>query len=1066
MAYLVLHRDAHHSRQHLAFLFWPNVPEAQARNSLRQTVHHLRSALPHADHFLQVDASTLQWRAQAPLNLDVSEFTHAVATGDAAEGSGDRTLVLSASEHAVALYRGDLLPSCYDDWIEAEREQLRQQYQRVLQRLIHMLEEQRSYAAAIDHAERLLQYDPLREASHRCLMRLHALNDDRASGLRVYHTCVTTLQRELAVAPSRSTRNIYERLLRVDPLASQPTAPSPAFVAAVPLIGRHEAWEQVRAAGRRLAGGAPHCVTVCGEAGIGKSRLADELLRWADHQGMATARTRAYAAEGHLAYAPVAEWLRTASLRPALLGLAPVWLGEVARLLPELLTERPDLPRPERLTEHWQRQRFFQALARAVLAGTQPLVLLIDDLQWCDQETLEWLHYLLRFDLQARLLLVATARMEDVGAGHPLATLLADLRSSGQLTEIALGALGSVETAQLAAAVAGRELDQAEASRLFRETEGNPLFVVEIVRAGLLSADRRSPKQGRHSTPATRSPTPSGSWLPPRVHGVITARLAQLSAPARELVSLAATVGRAFTLDVLARASDGDEDSLVRGLDELWHRRIVREHGTNTYDFSHDKIREVAYAEVSAVHRPLLHRRVAQALEAVYGANLDSVSAQVAAHYEYAGMADRAIVAYHRAAEVSQRLYADDEAIRLLTAGLALLQSLPPAQERDARELALRMALGVSLVTTRGYWSAEVMAVYRRSLLLCQRLGQPPSPPALRALAIASVARGELQQAHDLGEQLLSLVECDQDSMLLVEAHYVLGVTLFWAAAFARSSAHLEQALAHYVPALVHTHIALYTQDPRVICLIRLAVDLWFLGYADQSRQTRQESLTLAKELAHPFSLAYVLFWDAVLHHQRRDVHATRAQAEAAIALSQEHRLGIWQAMGTVLRGWAVAEQGSREAGVDLMLEGMAAHQAAGATYMRPYFLSLVAGQCGHLGKIEQGLALLSEALAAVDSTGERWYEADLYRQKGELLLLGGDDDDAAESAFLHAVAVARSQGAKTSELRAAASLARLWRRRDMRAEAHRMLAEIYSWFAEGYDAPHVADAGSLLEQP
>ncbi|MFQ5344202.1 MAG: AAA family ATPase, partial [Anaerolineae bacterium] len=572
------------------------------------------------------------------------------------------------------------------------------------------------YPTAIRYAQRLLRHDPLHEATYRQLMRLRALSGDRAGALRAYHTCATTLQRELAVEPSPATREMYERLLNVETHSEAGARPPAALVASPPLVGRHREWQQLQRAWRRAVRGHAQLVLVAGEAGIGKSRLAEDLIDWAERQGITTASTRSYAAEGALAYAPVAAWLRTDTLHAALPALEDVWLTEVARVLPELLSERPDVSPPGPLTESWQRRRLFEALARAILARGQPLLLVIHGLQWCDQETLEWLHYLLRFDPRARLLIVGTFRLGATGPDHALTSLRLALRRSRQFTEMELSPLDEAETATLAGHVAGRELPPALATRIYEETEGNPLFVVETVRAAAgdqildigyweVSADAQPSDSAQDGSPISNI-----QYLPSRVQAVIHERLAQLSPPARELASLAATIGREFTFDVLARASDGDEDALVQGLDELWQRRIVREQGEDGYDFSHDKIREVAYAGVSTARRRLLHRRVAQALESVHTHDVDAVSGQVAAHYERAGLPAQAIPYYQRAAEAAVRVCANNEAADHLTRGLTLLEALPQTAKRVEQELALQLALGNALSFTRGLASPELGA--------------------------------------------------------------------------------------------------------------------------------------------------------------------------------------------------------------------------------------------------------------------------------------------------------------------------------------------------------------------
>jgi predicted ATPase len=303
--------------------------------------------------------------------------------------------------------------------------------------------------------------------------------------------------------------------------------------------------------------------------------------------------------------------------------------------MPELGTERLDLPNPEAVTEPWQRQRLFEALARAVLQDNEPRLLLLDDLQWCDQDTLEWLHYLLHFHPEAKLLILGGVRPEEVGKAHPLTSLLLNLRLREQVTEIELGPLDTRDTAALAEQVAGRTLDTDHIARLYRYTEGNPLFVIETIRTGLNGDEAR-----RSLLPVTADHAGKSSTftkLPPKIQAVIQDRLARLSPPARKLVCLAAIVGCAFDYDVLAQASDSDEESLVQALDELWRRRIIRELGQDAFDFSHNLIREVAYAEISPARRRLLHRRVAAALEQSYATDLDTVNGQIAVHFEKAG---------------------------------------------------------------------------------------------------------------------------------------------------------------------------------------------------------------------------------------------------------------------------------------------------------------------------------------------------------------------------------------------------------------------------------------------
>jgi len=625
LAYLLLHRDTPQPRQRLAFLLWPDSTESQALTNLRQVLFNLRHALPEADLFIDVQRRTLQWRAQAPLWLDVAIFEQAVAEG--------------RLDDAVDVYGGDLLEGSYDDWLLDERERLAQLHLDALERLAVRLHGDGRWAEAIRYAERLLRHDPLREETHRLLMRLYSGSGDGGRALRVFHVCAATLQRELGIEPSAATRAVYEGLLAVEPADDAARAPG-SLPAGAPLVGRSVERAQLTALWRDASRGRAQLVLVSGESGIGKSRLVDELRSWCGHRGAVTVEARAYAAEGTMAYGLVAGWLRAPGVLARVDRLAPADLTELARLMPDLLGRMPELPRPEPLPESEQRQRLFGAMARAIVRAGMPMLLVADDVQWCDAQSLQFVHYLLRAESQAPLLVAATVRREEIDAHHPVSEMIGSLQAAERITEIGLERLSRAETAILGERIRGRSLTDAEADGLYDESEGNPMFVVEALRL----ADE-----------------PSVAGSSPKVRGVIAARLAQLSPAAAELAGVAATIGREFTADVLADASGAEDAALVNGLDELWRRGLVRAHGPDAYDFSHGKIREAAYRALSPAQARNHHLHVARALERGRAA-ADAVSAQIAAHYEMAGASAEAVAWHRRAAGAAQRLHANADA--------------------------------------------------------------------------------------------------------------------------------------------------------------------------------------------------------------------------------------------------------------------------------------------------------------------------------------------------------------------------------------------------------------------
>jgi len=1065
LAYLVLHRDIPQQRQRLAFLFWPDTTEAQARNNLRQLLHQLRQAFPAVEHFLSADMHMLHWHPVTPFHLDVAEFEQALILADAAARHNDQHALQAALEQVDNLYRGELLPGCYDEWILPERERLRQRHLQALEHLLRLLEGQGDTVTAIRSARRLLGLDPLSEELYRRLMRLFALNNDRASALHVYHTCVTTLQREMGVDPDPATREAYEQLMRQETQATpsiHPIVQQSMPAATATLIGRAREWERLHAAWQRAVAEGPHFVLVTGEAGVGKSRLAEEFLQWASQQGAVTARTRSYAAEGQLALAPVTEWLRSEGLRAPLRQLDAVWLTELVRLLPELVAERPALPHYEPVTEYGQRQRFFEALAHAVLATPQSLVLVLDDVQWCDQETLAWLHFLLRFDPTARLLVIGCVREEELLSQHPLRTFLLHLRSTVPMTEIPLEPLDAAETAKLASSVANRKMEIDEGLLLYHETGGNPLFVVEMVRADLGRVSVGPPEPDR---PHRQSPRDDARTLPPRVHAVLVGRLQQLSVSARAFAELAAIIGREFTLDLLIAVGNAGSDDAVRALDELWHKRIVREHGADSYDFTHDKLREVAYAEISAPQRRMLHRRVAQSLESMYADDLDAVSGQIASHYERAGMIERALPYYQRAAAVAQRVYANEDAISLLLRSLELLELMPAGSKRDRQELGLQLALAPLYRVTKGWPAPELERVLDRALALCDTVGNDVQrAEALYGLQSVYVVQARLERVQMVSDELHALYQRSVGAappfadMMLTGARLHLG-------RIAEANAQFAEIIAAHDPDQI-LHVQ-ESQGSNYAAHARAwqAHALWCLGYPQQAMEKGLDAVKMVQELDQPFNQALASAYLALLLQLCADETVAREHAEQALTRANKYEAPYYRVWSAILVSYALALSQPDEERIGQLAGSITAFKASGARLRLPYYLALLAQAYGQAGRAEEGLATIDEALAFARTHNERWWDAELQRLRGELLLMHGADASDVEAAFLRAIDIARAQQARSLELRATTSLARLWITQHRSEEARRRLGNVFNWFTEGFETPDLRAARLLLAQ-
>ena len=690
---------------------------------------------------------------------------------------------------------------------------------------------------------------------------------------------------------------------------------------------------------------------------------------------------------------------------------------------------------------------------------------------WADPTTLELLGFLLDQAPTARMLILLTCRTEF----QPPWTVRAPL------TQMTLGRLSRTQVAQMVVQLTGGKVLPAEVIEpVIARTDGVPLFVEELLKMLLESGLVRA-GDGRY---ILSSPLPALA-IPTTLQDSLVARLDRL-ASVKALAQLGAVLGREFPYELIRAVAALDEPTVQQGLAQLVDAELLYQRGQlpqATFRFKHALIQEAAYQSLLKSTRQHHHQRIAQVLEAHFPEMVETQPELLAYHYTAAGLAGQAIPHWQRAGERAIERSANVEAISHLTTALALLQTLPDAPERIQHELDVSIALGIPLVLTKGHAAPEVEATYARARELCRQLGDTPQLfSALLGLRRFYFMRGALQTAHDLGEQLLRLAERLDDRGLRLRAHQMLAEGLLFLGEFAQARAHAEQGITLYDPQQHRAHVFRYGNDSGVGCRAFAAEVLWVLGYPDQALRRIDEALTWAQELAHPFNLAFALNCAARLHRFRRDPHSAQERAEAGIALSREHGFRQFLATASMLRGWALATQGQRAEGLAQLRQGLADRGATGAQ-IRPSTLLLLADVYGHIGQPEEGQRVLSEAETAAQASGERYYEAELYRLKGEWALQSGvchppsaipspqpptpnpHAEAEAEACFHKAMEIARRQQAKSWELRAAMSLSRLWQQQGKRAEARELLAPIYGWFTEGFDTADLQEANALLEE-
>jgi len=838
-----------------------------------------------------------------------------------------------------------------------------------------------------------------------------------------------------------------------------------------PLVGREqevglllERWEQVKA-------GHGQVVLLTGDAGIGKSRLVQVLKDNVAHEPHTRWECRSAEYSQNTALFPLVELFQrllrfdTHEAPDAKLEKLEHALSQYRLSLEEtvpLFAPLLSVPMPEHhypplnLSPQRQRQKTLETIIAILLelAERQSVLFIIEDLHWTDPTTLELLNLVIEQIPTTSMLTVLTCRPHFQPSWH----------HRSYITEMTLNHLSHTQIEQIVTGVTdGKTLPPEVLAQVVAKTDGVPLFVEEMTKA-ILESGQLTASDGHYKLTGSLSTFA----IPATLQDSLMARLDRLMT-AKVIAQLGATIGRQFSYALLQAVAQLDEVVLQHELGRLVEAEIVYQRGVPpqaTYAFKHALIQDAAAQSLLKSTRQHYHQRIAQVLEAQFPETAETQPELLAHHFTEAGLPEKAVHYWHKAGQRAIQRSAHVEAIAHLRQGLALLEMLPATPQRLQREVDLLIAMGASLLAVKDYAAREVGETYTYARQLCQHLEDPYQLfPVLRGLWNYYYVRVELQTARTLGEQLLDLAHQAQDTAMLVAAHRAVGATLWWMGDTAAAHAHFTQGMALYDPSQHRTATFLYGDDAGVVCHSFAAWALWLLGYPDQGLKRSHEAVTLAQQVAHPFSLGLALFFAAVFHAFRREVHAAQERAEATISLATDQGFPHWRTQGSILRGWTLAHQGQVKEGIEQIRQGLIAHRATGAEILRPSWLALLAEAYGMMEQPEAGLTALAEALTHAETTGERLYEPELHRLQGELVLQRSSDHTAeAERCFHHALEIARTQQAKSFELRTATSLARLWQQQGKRQEAHDLLAPVYHWFTEGFDTADLIDAKALLD--
>lgn len=751
------------------------------------------------------------------------------------------------------------------------------------------------------------------------------------------------------------------------------------------------------------------------------------------------------------------------------------WLTQLKALVAEKKEATGPASYKQRDLFH-QYTKLLQTLAKKV-----PLLIVIDDLQWADVGSISLLFHLGRRLTGSRILIVGIYRESDVAVGrdgqrHPLSAMLNEFQRRFGSAHLALGEIEPKDFTEALLDTKPNRLGPAFREALHRHTKGNALFTLEV----LGEMERRGDLIQDEAGCWTEGPQLDWTRLPVRIEGVIGERLSRLPDELYETLKIASVEGESFKAEVVAQVQAVDERIMIRRLshsvDQQHHlvlaqgRQWLSAAGPRLsfYRFRHSLFQHYLYNSLDEVERAFLHEVIGGILEQLYAGHTEDIAAQLALHFEAAGLPDKAISYLLLAGSRSMKSAAYDEAIVNYRQGVRLLETAAGVAEPAHQKLRLYLALGQPLVMTQGYAAPEVEQVYLEAQRLLPQIDDLGLMiPVIRGLWNCYLVRAEHHRAEEWSSRLFALAEQSRDPIAYIEAHWVKSETMFALGQFDQARQHQQEAVARYDYDLYQAYPYRAVQDPGLSCRHFHAATLWLLGYPDQAMAQIQVALSQARTLRSDFGLSGALYFKALLHQFQQEPAAAEMESKAALSLARQKGFSLLKACSTIVYGWALAQQDQVESGLILIRQGLAILRETRALVWFPYFLTLLAEAYARAGQTAEALVVLDEALDIVAQSGDRWWAAELYRLKGDILSRSNAPAEAVEPYFQQAIALARRQNAKSLELRAATSLARLWHHQGQTAAAGQQLAEIYDWFSEGrttadHQAAHTLLAGLM----